>query len=58
LLEGAYAVSASVHHRGDVEMYDFHDRLYLFRIVNRVDNIHEKYGLMTLSGTWTHSAVG
>jgi lipopolysaccharide transport system ATP-binding protein len=54
LLEGAFAVSVSVHPRDDTEMYDFHDRLYLFRVVNRQAQAHEKYGLVTLRGDWAH----
>ncbi|MGQ0601490.1 MAG: ABC transporter ATP-binding protein, partial [Anaerolineales bacterium] len=55
LLEGAFAVSVSVHDQADTEMYDFHDRLYLFRVVNRAGQNRERYGLMTFSGRWAHT---
>jgi lipopolysaccharide transport system ATP-binding protein len=55
LLDGAYTVSASVHNRQDTELYDYHDQLYPFRVVNRAGATRERYGLLTLSGTWQHS---
>jgi hypothetical protein len=50
LLEGAYTVSVAVTSSTDEEMYDYHDRLYPFRI--RFSRDIEQYGLITLEGKW------
>ncbi len=50
LLEGSYTLSVAVVSEDDSEMYDYHDRLYPFRV--RVTENAEKYGLVTLSGRW------
>ncbi len=50
LLEGAYTVSVSAHNRMDTEMFDYHDRLYPFRVYP--GKSPERYGLMTLNGYW------
>lgn len=52
LLEGLYNISVSAHNHDDTQMYDYHDRLYPFRVDNRGHNIRERYGLMTLKGQW------
>jgi lipopolysaccharide transport system ATP-binding protein len=51
LLEGAYLISVAAHHQADVEMYDFQDRLYPFRVYP--GRTPECYGLVTLNGTWS-----
>lgn len=53
LLEGGYVLSVSAHTRDDSEMFDYHDRLYTFRVA-RGDH-RERFGLVTLGGTWTHN---
>jgi lipopolysaccharide transport system ATP-binding protein len=55
LLEGLYKVSAAVHNAADTEMYDYHDRVYTFRVVNDGRHIQERYGLMTIMGQWTYA---
>ncbi len=50
LLPGTYYLSVSVHNRPDTEMYDYHDRLYMFRVYP--GNTRERYGLITLRGEW------
>ncbi len=50
LLEGAYQVSVSAHNRADTEMFDYHDRLYSFRVYP--GDTLERYGLVTLGGHW------
>jgi len=50
LLEGSYYISVSSHNWEDTEMYDYHDRLYLFRVVRLTG---ERYGILTLWGKWS-----
>jgi len=50
LLSGLYSVSVAVHDAEDTEMYDYHDRLYPFRV--RAVEDAEQYGLLTLDGQW------
>ncbi len=50
LMEGTYAVTVAVHNEADTVMYDFHDRLYTFK-VRQVDE-GECYGLVSLKGEW------
>jgi hypothetical protein len=50
LLEGTYAVSVSAHNWEDTEMYDYHDRLYPFRVL---PSEGERYGIVTLEGEWS-----
>jgi len=50
LLEGTYWVSVAVHNQADTAMYDYHDRLYAFR-VRQVEK-GERYGLVTMRGNW------
>jgi lipopolysaccharide transport system ATP-binding protein len=50
LLEGTYLVSVAVHNQADTVMYDYHDRLYTFRV--RQVREGERYGLVTMKGTW------
>ncbi len=52
LLEGLFHFSVAVVDREDSTVYDYHDRLYPFRIDNRGYQIPELYGLMTLQGKW------
>ncbi len=49
LLEGLYHISVAVHNWADTEMYDYHDRLYTFRVL---PSEGERYGIITLRGEW------
>jgi len=53
LLEGLYAISIAAHNWEDTEMYDYHDRLYSFRVL---PGEKEKYGVVILNGNWTWDA--
>ncbi len=53
LLEGLYSVSVAVHNWEDTEMYDYHDRLYSFRVL---PGGKEKYGVVTFGGHWAWDA--
>lgn len=50
LMEGTYYVSVASHDWEDTKMFDYHDRLYPFRVVPAKG---EKYGLVTLRGDWS-----
>lgn len=50
LMEGTYYVSVSAHNQTDTVMYDYHDRLYSFKV--RQVGKDERYGLVSLSGEW------
>ncbi len=50
LLEGAYLVSAAVVDRVSSEVYDYHDRIYPFRVSTGASR--ERYGMVTLKGEW------
>ncbi|MFZ6026445.1 MAG: ABC transporter ATP-binding protein [Chloroflexota bacterium] len=52
LLESLYHVSVAATNADDTEMFDYHDRGYHFRVLNRGGEVREKYGLLTLNGTW------
>jgi len=52
LLEGAYAVSVAVVNTAYSETYDYHDRLYPFRV--RPAENAEQYGVVTLAGRWEY----
>lgn len=56
LLEGLYKFSVAVVNQSDTETFDYHDRLYPFRVINRGSEAKEQYGLVTLRGEWHHSA--
>lgn len=50
LLPGTYDVSVAVTNFEDTEIFDYHDRLYPFRVYP--GDMKEKYGLMTMRGSW------
>ncbi len=52
LLDGLYNFSVAVVNDGDTEIFDYHDRLYPFRVINRDEINQERYGLLTLRGEW------
>jgi ABC-type polysaccharide/polyol phosphate transport system ATPase subunit len=54
LMEGTFLLSVSVHNRADTVMYDYHDRMYAFRV--RQVEAGERYGLVTMKGTWEWKA--
>jgi hypothetical protein len=56
LLEGLYQFSVAVVNQSDTETFDYHDRLYPFRVINRGGEVKEQYGLVTLRGEWQHAA--
>ncbi len=50
LMDGTYFVSVAAHNRASTVTYDFHDRLYTFR-VRQVEK-GERYGLVSFGGEW------
>ncbi|MCK4316474.1 MAG: Wzt carbohydrate-binding domain-containing protein, partial [Anaerolineae bacterium] len=50
LMEGTYLLSVSAHNQADTVMYDYHDRLYTFKVRQVVKG--ERYGLVSLEGEW------
>lgn len=52
LLESLYHVSAAVVDSADSETFDFHDRLYPFRVLNHNTPETERFGLVTMQGEW------
>ena len=50
LLAGTYHVSVSAHNRADTVMYDYHDRLYTFKVCQFDSN--ESEGVVMLRGRW------
>jgi len=52
LLDGLYSFSIAVVNQKDDETFDYHDRLYSFRVINREGHTKEHYGLITLDGNW------
>ncbi len=52
LLEGLYHVSVAVVNEDDSETFDYHDRLYPFRVVNQGQEHAERYGLVSFNGKW------
>lgn len=57
LLEGLYNISVAATNHEDTEIFDYHDRAYPFRVINKNGNQRERYGLLTLGGTWEYSPV-
>jgi lipopolysaccharide transport system ATP-binding protein len=54
LMEGTYSVTVAAHNETDTVMYDFHDRLYTFKV--RQVGEGECYGLVSLRGEWVWRA--
>lgn len=54
LLEGLYHVSVAVVDKDDSVTFDYHDRLYPFRVLNQDKELVERYGTITLNGHWEH----
>jgi len=50
LMEGTYLVSVAAHNQADTTMYDYHDRLYTFKV--RQVGRGERYGLVGMGGEW------
>jgi hypothetical protein len=50
LMEGSYLVSVAAHNQADTVTYDFHDRLYTFKV--RQVGRGERYGLVRMGGEW------
>ena len=56
LMEGTYLVSVAAHNQADTVMYDYHDRLYTFKV--RQVGKGERYGLVGLGGEWEWNGEG
>ena len=52
LLEGLYSVSIAIVNKDETEIFDYHDRVYSFRVVVQGNQPRERYGLITLGGMW------
>lgn len=57
VLEGLYQFSVAATNHDDTEMFDYHDRVYPFRVINRGGKIQEPYGMVTVSGEWSHQKL-
>lgn len=55
LLEGTYWISVAATDERDVEIFDYHDRAYVFRVMR--GRHPERYGLMTMNGRWDHERL-
>lgn len=55
LLEGGYLLSVAAVDGGDSEVYDYHDRVYSFRVSPGRER--ERYGVVTLGGAWTQHSL-
>jgi lipopolysaccharide transport system ATP-binding protein len=58
LLNGLYYFSVAIVNSNDTEMYDCHERVYPFRVLNDERVFKERYGFMTLRGDWHHQVTG
>lgn len=56
LLNGVYELSAAVYDETLSHPYDHHERLYTFRV--EPGRVGERFGIMTLSGKWSHCPMG
>jgi ABC-type polysaccharide/polyol phosphate transport system ATPase subunit len=52
LLDGLYNFSIAVVSKDETEIFDYHDRIYPFRVINQGAQNKERYGLLTLGGKW------
>ncbi len=52
LMEGMYQLSIALVNRLGNIILDYHDHYYTFRINNHGHNVHDRYGVMTMSGEW------
>ncbi len=50
LMEGLYLLSAAAVNQADTIIYDYHDRLYSFKV--RQVGRGERFGLMSMGGNW------
>lgn len=57
VLEGLYQFSVAAINHSDTEMFDYHDRVYPFRVINRGGKIQEPYGMVTVNGEWAHETI-
>ena len=53
LLEGLYEITVAVVNQEDTEIFDYHDRAYRFRVVNRDSAVRERFGILAAGGDWT-----
>lgn len=56
LLAGLYQVSVAAVNKENTELFDYHDRLYSFRVVNDPKKVKENLGLFTFDGNWAHQS--
>ena len=54
LLEGSYRFSVATTSHDETEMFDYHDGVYKFRVDNHGYPVKERYGMITVNGTWSH----
>jgi lipopolysaccharide transport system ATP-binding protein len=54
-LEGLYRFSVAATNSSDTEMFDYHDRVYAFRVDNHGWDVAEKFGMISLGGEWQHN---
>ncbi len=52
LLEGRYMFTLAATNRDDTELFDYHERLYSFRVDNHGRAVNERYGMLVLDGVW------
>jgi lipopolysaccharide transport system ATP-binding protein len=52
LLDGLYQVTAAVVNHADTEVFDYHDRAYMIRVVNRTGGTRQRFGLIAVRGEW------
>jgi ABC-type polysaccharide/polyol phosphate transport system ATPase subunit len=52
LLEGLYQITVAVVNDNDTEIFDYHDRVYHFRVVNTSGRVRERFGLMSMNSEW------
>jgi len=57
LLDGVYLISVSAHSPNGQAIYDYHDRVYKFRVTNTGRTTQERYGLITTRGRWLSEAL-
>lgn len=52
LLDGLYLISVAVHSQNGIEMYDYHEQVCQFRVLNTGEKTQERYGFVSLRGQW------
>ena len=52
LLEGLYHITVAIVNQDNSQTFDYHDQAYAFRVLNPEGATQERYGLVTVNGTW------